>query len=310
MILQFVFPGACLNSNICVLEKTDCPGGSGEYRSPRQILNGMQGLDGTGPGSECMPNPNSASQIAITDMFDQVHIGRCTDRNGNADFCTSTASSCGSFQFNAMDEGCRVYDDLAVGSPVRNSFFGKCGTDCVWSQESCSSGVFTSAATLINNNDKCLSEDVRVGACRGPGDAGEYFCAVSANACDDSSIFIDADTLANDGISCRLTEGSLPRSTEYKTYTGDSNRNNSNNNSPDRNPSGANNNISSNESDNKTAIIAGSVVGGVAGLAIIGGLFCWCSRRRRGAGGQEQAKSHKESSGTDKEEANDTRQIA
>jgi hypothetical protein len=215
------------------------------------ILETMGGIDGSGPGDFCLPDPSKASQVAIMDMIENVSIGRCMSSTGS--YCSGAEAACLDTQtFLPVDPTCRLDDDLLIGSPLMNTIFGKCDDTCKWDDTDCASGTYRPAGSVLG--DKCGCEDVMVGACLF---GNEYYCAVSADACDFASTFVKHSELP-DNVSCRLTEAGLSRKIADKTI----------NPSSTTMPS-ASFGKSSSGNDKNIGLIVGASVGGVCAVALL-----------------------------------------
>jgi len=148
---DFVQSPVCNDMNYirCVLEEWECMGGS--FQSSRLLQN----FDSLSLESRCM------SQEALRSK----PLGRCKETG----ICAPTAKSCSRGLWTNLDDDCQVKDQI----------FGRCGSRCSWSPDSCSPDelwVFPSTG--------CTCDKVQVGACEKD---NILYCAVSPDACDDEA---------------------------------------------------------------------------------------------------------------------------
>lgn len=173
--IQVVKAGSCMNGGdgrICALQEGDCPDAT-VFTTPRQL---DQSGGGVAHGGACVTRSGTE---------DTAKIGWCREEG-----CTSDASACKNpSAFVSVDDRCTIRTDSTKDGKERDTLFGMCNADltCYWSDADCSSGWRPAYA-----NAGCTCDKVRVGACF---DQGFYYCAVSADACDESADWFGAKAL-------------------------------------------------------------------------------------------------------------------
>lgn len=136
--------------------------------------------------------------------------GSC-DKNGEF-FCSPNAASCDGSGSDGSDTttsaaSSSFFSTNATVCSVATTSFGRCGTRCAWSPRDCSGGETWSVlggrgdgsgggggdgngggrGDGSGGDGYCRCDEVRVGAC---GKDGQFFCAVSEDACDERSTWI------------------------------------------------------------------------------------------------------------------------
>jgi len=156
----------------CALVKSACDEET-IFRSSRQ----MQGAPERGHGGVCL------LQETIRDW----RLGICISATKTA--CSPNQASCQGFgkRFLENDDSCKI----------ENTKYGSCGDRCSWSPEDCAD----SENWNFPSKD-CTCDKVRVGGCQ-KNDA--IFCAVSGQACDDTSTWLSpTEVTSRAGIECFL----------------------------------------------------------------------------------------------------------
>lgn len=169
-------------------------------------------------------NPRAGASCLEADGNDPTHyvnLGRCGEAVDEY-VCTSAKENCKTpAKFQPYDNQCTLLADLSPSRIQPRSFFASCqdtgaqGTEqdihCLWSSTECkevSPQYIAVGAMTYNYNMACPCEVTEIGACKARNSStqqDEYFCAVSATACDDESEFIPMKTLQETvGIDCRL----------------------------------------------------------------------------------------------------------
>lgn len=213
---QYVEPGACVASlqngntvlTTCALEPRWCPKSSGiagregdTFLSSRQLHK----LGVNTPGYSCLSSDG-------TDPRHYVLLGRCASSVDNF-VCTSVADNCkNAAAFEPTAEMCTLLADLAPDREDERTLFTACydgvseGRNCYWSSSDCpiDEGYEAYGARPYSFFLECQCEDTQVGACK-TNDLDEYFCATSAESCDNGSTFLTVQDLRDSaGIECRL----------------------------------------------------------------------------------------------------------
>ena len=305
---QYVEPGACVAQlksgttvlTACALEPRFCPttyGIAGQqsktFVSSHQL---HQGGSAT-PGYSCLSSDG-------LDARHYVHVGRCASKVDNY-ICTSVAENCKNVrEFEVSAELCTLLADLSPDRKAEDrALFTSCyeaaedGDDleyrCFWSGADCSAehGMKDFGARPYSYFLECEYEETEVGACKATNQEGEdaYYCAVSAQSCDDPSNFVGVHDLRNNvGIDCRLckTPSAIPDpiatanpvrgSTPASTSSGSAGSSNSDL-AMDTNSFAGN----GSNTNNRNVIIAATVGACVGGL-ILTVLAVWISRRIAG----------------------------
>ena len=235
LFTRYVEAGACVLATdqevlvSCELEAVNCPSGS-TFLSSRQLH--QQGVsrrnrknrrqlqhpvDVNTAGHEHLLSCLTASET------NDVTLGRCTSTL-DLDICTSHATGCQvANQFVPQDPTCTVTNDLRYTTMPSPSIYPSCIPDalrsseyvCVWDLNQCSSLDPNGGST---DNDfgfpasglgagRCNCHHVQTGACF-HAETQSYHCAVSEQACDNQTTFVQWNQLTlsqfGPGLDCRL----------------------------------------------------------------------------------------------------------
>jgi len=151
---------------VCALEQSDCP--EAVFRSSRE----MQGAPERAHGGVCLLQESIRGKL----------LGNCVSSETSSTVCSPNKESC---SIGGFSEGFQ----LSGSCTVDNTKFGRCGKDrCSWSPENCSDNEEWNFPS-----EDCSCDKVRVGACESN---GEFFCAVSKDACDNKSSWLSPLELA------------------------------------------------------------------------------------------------------------------
>lgn len=194
--------GYCGDQGTCALERSECADVD-TFRSSRQ----MQGAPERAHGGVCL----------LSETIVGKNLGSCVSASaasGSAGggVCAPNEDSCvGGLDYEAATA---QHLENASGCVVEKTTFGSCGGGggggggngggnsggggnsvgggalCAWSASSCDDD---GGAWFFPNPD-CTCDQVRVGGCRkkaGGDEDDRVYCAVSADACDDGSTFLD-----------------------------------------------------------------------------------------------------------------------
>jgi len=228
-----------LKGECCALEKTEC-GDSNEsiFMSSRQIESASEGH-----GGACL----------LQESVREKPLGECSivsKASTVETICSPNKASCetrGEFfevEAGSSDKMCKV----------ENTLFGRCGDRCSWSPDDCNG-----SEKWTFPSEECACEKFRVGGCQKDGNT---FCAVSKDACDDSSEWLSPlDVTKESNIECFLCNELGKGGT---TYTGSSTTISSSKQGSDQ--------ISQNEGQNTIVLVAGIVGALLAAFCIV--IFC------------------------------------
>lgn len=131
--------------------------------------------------SECSDQSSWSSSGSMIDAPYRAHGGYCllakTVREaflGKCGFYCSPKEACAEGEpFTENYSRCQVQDTL----------YGSCGNRCSWSPADCDAGE-----TWKFPDIDCSCDLVQIGGCMSPG--GDPYCAVSADGCDEESVFL------------------------------------------------------------------------------------------------------------------------
>jgi len=187
---SYVIPGACLDETDafvrCALDSDDC--NDSVYWSPRELEN-----DQDNAGYNCL-------HIRIDEM---PGFGRCLANNGKT-LCTNDQFTCENGANDwTNDEECTGSKDISESPEERNTLYAGChylpeGIDdafCVYNPYDCPDDddpeweFFEGYHTQEAMGYPCTCEKVMTGAC--VHNDIHYVCAVSPEACDDDSVFVN-----------------------------------------------------------------------------------------------------------------------
>jgi hypothetical protein len=255
----------------CALQASDCP-------SDSQWVPAWSLPAGMAHGGAC-------KQRTATET--RASLGLCMDAGNTAvTACVSSASMCAeseSFVEASEGNGCTMKENGEEGSPT---LFGSCSDGgCYWSSDDCTVAE-EFKPPHFGQQDSCICEQVRVGACLFQ---DHYWCAVSESACGLDTEWISPRSLADrsneagdipECFLCREESVPLPPTSVPPTVLPTS--------APiTLTPPVSNaDSLAGNESysgGTNTALLVGSILGGILIVAVGMTSFVVCRRSRRNA---------------------------
>ncbi len=153
----------------CAFEKTQCTDDL-NFRSSRQ----MQGAPERAHGGVCL----------LQESIRAEPLGECGEGT-----CSPNAASCITLGGTAST----LYNDIPFDGKkclVEETKFGRCDDRCSWSPDDCDFGE-----RWTFPSEECRCDKVRVGGCLKD---DKVFCAVSPDACDDISTWLDPKKVDTD----------------------------------------------------------------------------------------------------------------
>lgn len=154
----------------CALERSECTDAT-SFRSSRE----MQGAPERAHGGVCLLQESMLGKP----------LGDCSISGTppNATTCAPNPAACKDDE--VFQSGVKPLEGIfnPSGCVVENSVFGKCGDRCSWSPDDCAGGEdWTFPA------EECRCDYVQVGGCTKD---DQLFCAVSSDACDAKSTYLN-----------------------------------------------------------------------------------------------------------------------
>jgi len=213
---SYVIPGACLDAETdhllrCALDKNDCVDGS-VYWSPQELEN-----EDDSAGHDCL-------HVRVDQM---TGFGRCVDKNGQS-LCTNDSFSCENYQNDWKDdETCSGSKDLSESPDERNTLYAGChylpepisNAFCVYNPYDCPDDdnpdweFFEGYLTAEAMEYPCTCEKVMTGAC--VFEDVQYVCAVSPEACDGNSKFVNVVDMFDVDLECFLCSETASTESNY-----------------------------------------------------------------------------------------------
>jgi len=199
--------GACVTDDKywCALEKSACPVGS-TFVSAKKLETEYADT----PVIQCL---DQAASLPMGQCTLPVDKGVCTGNKSNCGGCYETAGKC----FEPNNGACTLEATESQDGNLNFAVFGLCIDpkdesvgQCLWDRNECPpTDVWVTPHVWLENTpdveDFCTCDKVLTGACRYGND---IVCAVSADACEDDSLYIGAKALfdMNSSLTCRLCD--------------------------------------------------------------------------------------------------------
>ena len=156
-------------------------------------------------------------------VVEYLPIGLC-DAGSSDEICSSTADACRDPHTfltvnvtSSSSPGCFVDQIGSSSSSSSESLYGSCQRPngksyCLWSKDDCSTSSEDGSKSTwspASESQNCSCYQTNTGACvkrHNEEHQNQYFCAVSANACDNATEYWNVSQLAAAGYSCRLCD--------------------------------------------------------------------------------------------------------
>eukprot|EP00548_Thalassiothrix_antarctica_P010694 CAMPEP_0194159316 /NCGR_PEP_ID=MMETSP0152-20130528/77761_1 /TAXON_ID=1049557 /ORGANISM="Thalassiothrix antarctica, Strain L6-D1" /LENGTH=997 /DNA_ID=CAMNT_0038868867 /DNA_START=53 /DNA_END=3046 /DNA_ORIENTATION=- len=201
-----VAAGACIGESQywCALEASSCPVGT-NFVSVRRLETDFKDT----PAIRCL---SQAGNVPLGQCTMPADNGICTGNKSNCGGCFETIEEC----FEPNNGACTLEATENADGSLDFAVFGICidpanpsEGHCLWSRDECpQTDTWITPNTWLEKasdiEDFCTCEKVFVGACQY--DTG-FVCAVSADACEDESLYTSAKELLDmDSANCRLCD--------------------------------------------------------------------------------------------------------